>query len=90
MRKLLRKIGKGFGSALEWTNGHKTTIGSTLTSLVFIADGVWDLNSSIMTGLLGLAGTIFGGGILHKLDKKTNVINRTITNVKNVIKKKKR
>ena len=80
--KLFKNIGKGISKAFNYINGHKTTIGSTLTSIVLIADGVWDLKPTLMTGLLGLSGVIFGGGVLHKVDKKTNVINKTIEKLK--------
>ena len=82
MKKLFKNIGKGIGKAFNYINGHKTTIGSTLTSIVLIADGVWDLKPTLMTGLLGLSGVIFGGGVIHKVDKKTNVINKTIEKLK--------
>ena len=82
MKKLFKNIGKGISWSYNYVDGHKTTIGSTLTSLVLVADGVWDLKPTLMTGLLGLSGVIFGGGVIHKVDKKTNVINKTIEKLK--------
>lgn len=78
MDNIVKTVWKdAFEKAWTWFDGKKTIIGSALTGVVMLVDGIRPelMNDKVYNGLLILFGVIFGTGLIHKATKSESLKN---------------